>query len=124
MRSDFKKYAYGQTIMDEMLQLPNQGNRATIENYRDMPKYPGVYLLRTEEQPLYVGETLDLQRRIDRQLNVDHFDFWGNPKKEIEICYQKLPEGETQRLGQAIQSRLIGRLEPRGNYKSLALPNL
>jgi site-specific DNA-methyltransferase (adenine-specific) len=119
LRSRFKNYAL--RLNNKVLQLSQESRRATIDNYQDIPSYPGIYLLQGQAQPLYVGETRDLRSRIERHLDSDKFNFWDIPKGEIEICHSRLPEGEKQRFGQANQSLWIGRLQPRGNYQKLAV---
>jgi site-specific DNA-methyltransferase (adenine-specific) len=101
-----------------VLQLPNEETKwPTFSDYRGVPKCLGVYDLRIAGKSLYVGETLDLQSRFELQLNPKGFDFWGNPKEEIEIRYRPLPEGEKPITGEAIQSHWVNILNPIGNYR-------
>jgi site-specific DNA-methyltransferase (adenine-specific) len=120
---DIKVYAMQRR--DDALRLyGEEKGRVTFENCQSMPDCPGVYILQARTTPLYIGETLDLRGRINRQRNPQRFDFWGNPKEEFEVLYRALPVGEKQRFGQATQSLWIGRLRPRGNYEKLAVSDL
>ncbi len=98
-------------------------NRVAFDNHHDMPDCPGVYILQMGDSALYIGETLNLRSRIDRQLNPKRFDFWGNPREKLEILYRVLPDDEKQIFGQATQFLWIGRFHPKGNYEKLAVPD-
>jgi DNA modification methylase len=99
-------------------------DRVTFDNRHDMPVRPGVYILQTGDSILYIGETLDLRSRIDRQLNPKRFDLWGNSQERFDVLYRTLPDDEKRIFGQATQFLWIGRFRPKGNYKRLAVPNV
>jgi hypothetical protein len=117
-QTKIKKYA---ETLERVSKLPSEGIPVTIANCKEMPSDPGIYLLRTPQESLYVGETRNLCQRIDFQVCESSFAFWDNPKEEIEILYEALPEGKSQKFREANQSILIGRLNPIGNYKNLAI---
>mgnify|MGYP000586758980 CR=1 FL=1 len=76
---------------------------------------PGVYVLFSDSIALYVGETMNLRRRIDR---IAAADGWRklNPKSALVI-----PTGGDARRQHGLQSALIHRIKPLLNSKLLRL---
>ncbi|MCI0638026.1 MAG: site-specific DNA-methyltransferase [Gemmataceae bacterium] len=82
-------------------------------------KAPGIYWIQNPEagRKLYVGHTFDLKERISLQLCTSNFDFWGNPRSDLELRFSELPEIQQLRGN---QSWWIAKWKPVGNYERLA----
>jgi hypothetical protein len=103
--------------------LPHKKERVFELNPDDVPETPGLYWLHAGEIKLYVGETLNLRRRLQIQLAANGFDFWPARGSELEIRYRPLPacdDREQQSRLQANQSYWIAKWKPIGNYSELA----
>src|SRR5438105_2411964 len=78
---------------------------------------PGLYWLQSadEQRKLYVGKTENLRQRFRLQIQDSPFDFWGTPRRELEIRFA--PAEPAILLGN--QSYWIGKWQPLGNYSKL-----
>ncbi|HEV3079694.1 MAG TPA: site-specific DNA-methyltransferase [Gemmataceae bacterium] len=78
---------------------------------------PGLYWLQSadEQRKLYVGKTENLRQRFRLQIEESPFDFWGTPRRELEIRFA--PAEPAILLGN--QSYWIGKWHPLGNYSKL-----
>jgi site-specific DNA-methyltransferase (adenine-specific) len=101
------------------MRLPHERYLATELDVTKVPASPGLYWLHDvlEQRNLYVGETLNLQRRLESQVIETQFDFWGTAKDHLMVRYR---EADAKRRAQ-FQSYWIGLWNPCGNYKLLAL---
>jgi site-specific DNA-methyltransferase (adenine-specific) len=83
-----------------------------------IPSVAGLYWLENAEAQtnLYVGGTLNLQKRLETQILASKFDFWGTAKNLLSV---RIREVEAAKLN-GFQSFWIGQLKPRGNYCKLA----
>lgn len=74
---------------------------------------PGVYLARLgEEQPLYVGATLDLRRFVREQLQTAG---WRQAPVQLEFGHVSLPSPALEHR-HGLKSRLVARYAPAWNY--------
>ena len=71
---------------------------------------PGLYWLQSadEQRKLYVGKTENLRQRFRLQIQDSPFDFWGTPRRELEIRFA--PAEPAILLGN--QSYWIGKWQP------------
>ncbi len=98
--------------------LPSQRILATDLNIAKIPPASGLYWLqnKAEQKNLYVGETLNLQKRLETQIVSSAFDFWGTVRDQLIVRFRE--EDATDLSG--YQSYWIGRWKPQGNYFKLA----
>jgi DNA modification methylase len=78
---------------------------------------PGLYWLQSADElrKLYVGKTENLRQRFRLQIEDSPFDFWGTPRRQLEIRFA--PAEPAILLGN--QSYWIGKWQPLGNYSKL-----
>jgi site-specific DNA-methyltransferase (adenine-specific) len=84
-----------------------------------IPATSGLYWLENAQaqRNLYVGGTLNLQKRLEAQVLTSTFDFWGTAKHQLAVRIQK--EDATKLSG--FQSYWIRHWKPEGNYCKLAV---
>lgn len=99
--------------------LPKNGQAVDALDLGRVPPNPGLYWLRGPGRPLYVGETLDLRRRFQLQFETSGFGFWDTPRRELDVRYCVLPDGDNTLLG-GNQSHWIARWKPVGNFSGFA----
>lgn len=66
---------------------------------------PGVYVVVHHGEPLYVGETLDVRRRVEQILNSESWKNFG--PRSVRLINDK-----NQQMNYGLQSILIGRTSP------------
>lgn len=98
--------------------LPSHRIRATELDISKIPAASGLYWLQdaVSKADLYVGGTLNLQRRLEKQILESTFDFWGTRKDDLVVRIHR----ENASALEGCQSYWIGHLKPRGNYSKLA----
>jgi DNA modification methylase len=108
------------TVSDSCLTLPKRRVSASELDITKIPPTAGLYWLQNtvDKRKLYVGQTLNLQKRFDLQLISSPFGFWQTSRADLEVRYQQL-EG-VDRLLYGNQSCWIRLWEPKGNYRELA----
>lgn len=100
------------------LRLPSQRVLATQLDLAKIPSSSGLYWLENsaERKNLYVGGTLNLQKRIETQVIGSAFDFWGTAKDQLIVRMKEETPGNLSRY----QSYWIGHWKPQGNFFKLA----
>jgi len=112
-----KKREYAAALPGQLRATQLQRAQRWGRGFRSIPDCGGVYLLRSNGQNLYLGETCSLRRRIRAQLaHLDGlWEHFGQPDHErgaVSVDLLPLPDSpEPVRLG--LQSYLMGRLEHR-----------
>ncbi len=83
---------------------------------------PGIYLLESDKTKLYVGETWNLRRRFQIQLECTQFDFWNTARDGVRVGFTPLRNNRRSLEGLLVanQSHWIREWEPVGNYRRLA----
>jgi excinuclease UvrABC nuclease subunit len=79
-----------------------------------VPKSEGIYLFRSEEQAIFVGETSNLQHRIEKHLyaSASHgLPEWLYSGREIQLGIHSLP-GASQATRKALELKAIQILKP------------
>jgi hypothetical protein len=106
------------SISETRLRLPSQRILATQLEISKIPCSSGLYWLQNaaEQRNLYVGETLNLQKRLETQIIDSVFDFWGTSKDQLVV---RIKEENAENLS-GYQSYWIGHWKPQGNYFKLA----
>ena len=97
------------------------GRKLEIEGLQthDVPATSGVYIVSDNECELYVGEAMDLQRRLNRQFNGSQKAVWTEISNPLSV---QLLSTDTSTAGKlAWQSCLLKncRVKPRLNYVEL-----
>ena len=82
-----------------------------------VPASPGLYWLRGKARHLYVGETQNLRERLEIQFASKRFDFWGEDRQNLELCYRRADSTDIVAPNQSIW---IGKWKPIGNLVTLA----
>jgi DNA modification methylase len=106
-------------IVERKRRLPTHRILASELDFSAIPPTSGLYWLENAlaERNLYVGETLNLQKRLEAQILTSTFDFWGTAKDQLAVRIQK--EDATKLSG--FQSYWIRHWKPEGNYCKFAV---
>jgi hypothetical protein len=106
------------------VRLPSRKQIVLNLDFDAIPARPGLYWLRDagQDKKLYIGETINLNERLNSQLRMAEFDFWGNSRESLELRFCELGGEDKRRttLLSGNQSIWIGRWRPLGNYEKLA----
>jgi hypothetical protein len=101
--------------------LPLPRDRAFLPDLdlRRVPAVSGLYWLQSaQSKKLYVGETVNLQRRFEEQLALTQFNFWNTDRASIDVRFRALPDERRMLWGN--QAGWIARWKPCGNYAEFA----
>jgi hypothetical protein len=87
-----------------------------------VPAQQGIYILYSAVATLYIGEAINLRRRISRHL--DHYDnkglahwFWENGFSQVHLEIRVLPSSTSQRVRCALERELIVSRKPLFNIQ-------
>ena len=110
----------GVTALEDLLELPTvQGHPqlAKLKLANDLPRKPGVYIMRDAGgRPLYVGKAVDLRRRVRSYFTGDERRKVGQLLRETHAIDHILCAGELE--ASVLEVRLIHQLTPRFNRQA------
>jgi excinuclease UvrABC nuclease subunit len=103
------------------MKLPRSSTIAPELNLSSVSQAPGLYWLQDNRngRKLYVGQTQDLQLRLNTQVIESCFDFWGANKEHLDVRFRRVAEND-ENLLLGNQSHWIREWQPEGNYQELA----
>jgi site-specific DNA-methyltransferase (adenine-specific) len=119
IRKEAKKTRTAGAALRDRQPLPRTAQQVASLDLNRIPLEQGLYWLEGSGKKLYVGETLNLRRRFERQLHVSRSEFWDIQRENLEIRYCALPDAAEELL-KGNQSRWIADWNPIGNYSELA----
>ena len=103
--------------------LPQEGTflgRLDRIDFTTIPVLQGIYFFHAKHETLYVGESENLRRRIQKHL--DHSDIkelarwlWQNPLSDVQLEIRVLPTDTRTAVRRAIEAELIASRQPRFN---------
>jgi DNA modification methylase len=104
--------------LDDVIQISQDVQNPFAMNRSIVPCSPGLYWLSDGNNHLYVGETDNLQERVDFQFGDNKFKFWETPREKLLLAFRKthIPIAALPKH----QSRWISKWCPLGNYAKLA----
>ncbi len=110
----------GSLITDSKRRFPKESFCAAQLDLGRVPASSGLYWLENaaEKKNLYVGGTLNLQKRLETQVIESAFDFWGTKKDQLSVRFREKDLSRSELEG--YQSYWIGHWKPQGNYCKLA----
>jgi len=89
---------------------------------KSLPAAQGIYIFHGSTDSLYLGETTNLRKRIEKHL--DHSDnkglahwFWENGCSDVMLEIRILPKTTSQRIRRALERELIESRKPRFNVQ-------
>jgi site-specific DNA-methyltransferase (adenine-specific) len=103
--------------------FPRKRELGSSLDLESVPATPGLYWLKCadSERKLYVGKTINLNRRFELQIVRSRFGFWNTPRSELDIRYRPFSEPKPENMLNGNQSHWITRWKkPEGNYYKLA----
>ena len=118
-----RKHAKKARTRAAVLKAPKQFSAMIPANELDidkLPEVPGLYLLsESPKSKIYVGETLNLRRRLDLQFAPFQLNVWSQLSKDVLV--QTLPMADSNAGMLAWQSCLVRKYKkrPRLNYHEL-----
>jgi predicted GIY-YIG superfamily endonuclease len=96
---------------------------------REISTKQGLYIFYGQKETLYVGEAINLQKRIAKHL--DHSDnknlarwFWVNGFRDVYLEVQVLAENTSTKIRKALEAELISTRHPVFNIQRLLLSHL
>jgi hypothetical protein len=119
IRKEAKKTRAAGVALRDRQPLPRTVQQVASLDLSHIPLERGLYWLQGSGKKLYVGETLNLRRRFERQLHISRADFWDIQRENLELRYCALPDAEEELL-KGNQSRWIADWNPIGNFSELA----
>lgn len=105
--------------LESFQKLPSKAVAASVLEWDQLPARPGLYWLRSPEEKLYVGETLNLRQRLIRQIKTSSFDFWQTDRTDLDVRYCELP-GDDEKLLLGNLSHWVKLWKPKGNFAKFA----
>lgn len=104
--------------LDEDIAMARHIERPFSMDLSKIPASPGLYWLSGDNRNLYVGETDNLQERLEIQFGHKKFNFWETPHDKLLLRF-KAVNTPISALPKH-QSRWISRWQPLGNFEKLA----
>jgi len=105
---------YATKSLSHIKQLKLKQRAKSIENLKP-PSGPGVYLIKSGSENIYVGETECLISRIEQQTNINAIKAMNIVISDTRLVLWPIKLQRTLRLG--IQSNIMAKFNPRINYK-------
>jgi DNA modification methylase len=102
---------------DKVIQLSRNVINPFELNIGSLQNDPALYWLKRGNEPLYVGECLNLRERVELQFTEGGFDYWSTPKTELQMAFRHVDRKE---ILMPNQSKWISKWKPIGNFAALA----
>ena len=111
---------------EQVEKIPEFEPLGKVESLRlsKIPKVGGLYLFSSEDDRVFLGQTDDLQHRIERHLEVSESRglpdwLWNTKEKPLKISVGELP-GITRSVRQGIEVSLVKKWKPLLNLRRVA----
>lgn len=116
-----RKEAKNARTRAQMLKLGRLSEATALNEVRKatLPSAGGIFVVHTEQEPLYVGESLNLQERVQTSFQKKAMPAWetlvSKKKQTLRFSYCQTDGDKRDLLG--YQSKFIDKLKPRYNFE-------